>query len=92
MKPRSAINAAPVTTAIFGLGVALVAKPDALAELASGALVRLLPDRYADAGAVSAYYAGRTRLLGRTRAFVDLLADAFRRGRLADRFAGSPGA
>jgi DNA-binding transcriptional LysR family regulator len=77
--------------ACLGLGVALVAVPDVLAMLEGGELLRLVPRWYADAGSISIYYASRTLLPGRTRAFVDFVADAFRRERLAERFAGSLG-
>lgn len=75
----------------LGLGVAMLAVPDALPELENGSLVRLLPHRYSDAGAISLYYASRTLLPAKTRAFVDLVAEAFKRDRLAERFAGSLG-
>ena len=84
---------APICAAArLGLGVALLAVPDVLPDLDSGRLVRLLPGWYADAGAISLYYASRTLLPAKTRAFVDLVAEAFRRDRLAERFAGSLGA
>ncbi|UKK86318.1 LysR family transcriptional regulator [Sphingopyxis sp. BSN-002] len=75
----------------LGMGVALLAMPDVLPELESGTLVRLVPRWYADAGAISVYYASRTLLPGKTRAFVDWVADVFKRERLAERFAGSLG-
>ncbi len=75
----------------LGLGVAMLAVPDLLPELENGILVRLLPQWYADAGAISLYYASRTLLPAKTRAFVDLVAEAFKRERLAERFAGSLG-
>jgi DNA-binding transcriptional LysR family regulator len=75
----------------LGLGVTLVAVPDVLAALESGALVRLVPHWYADAGSISLYYASRTLLPAKTRAFVDFVTEAFRRERLAERFAGSLG-
>ncbi|MET4689493.1 LysR family transcriptional regulator [Sinorhizobium fredii] len=75
----------------LGLGVAMLAVPDVLPELEKGILVRLLPQWYADAGAISLYYASRTLLPAKTRAFVDLVAEAFKRERLAERFAGSLG-
>ncbi len=81
--------AAMVRAALLGLGVTLVAVPDALEHLESGALVRLVPRWYADAGPISVYYAGRTLLPAKTRAFVDFVTEAFRRQRLAERFAGS---
>lgn len=75
----------------LGLGVALLAMPDVLPDLENGALVRLLPRWYADAGAISVYFASRTLLPGKTRAFIDWVAEAFKRERLAARFAGSLG-
>lgn len=83
--------AAMVRAALLGLGVTLVAVPDALAHLESGALVRLVPRWYADAGPISVYHSGRALLPAKTRAFVDFVAEAFRRQRLAERFAGSLG-
>lgn len=77
--------------AVLGLGVAMLAAPDALPALESGALLRLVALWYADAGAISIYYPTRTLLPARTRAFVDFVAEAFRRERLAERFAGSLG-
>lgn len=77
--------------ALLGLGVTLIAVPDALHHLESGALVRVLPQWYADAGSISVYYATRTLLPAKTRAFVDFVAEAFRREHLAERFAGSIG-
>lgn len=75
----------------LGLGVAMLAVPDVLPELESGSLVRLVPQWYADAGAISLYYASRTLLPAKTRAFIDLVVEAFKRDRLAERFAGSLG-
>lgn len=77
--------------ALHGLGVALIAVPDALHELERGDLVRLVPRWYADAGSISLYYASRTLLPAKTRAFIDFVVDAFKRERLAERFAGSLG-
>jgi DNA-binding transcriptional LysR family regulator len=78
-------------SARLGLGVAMVAMPDVLADLESGRLVRLAPRWWADAGAISVYYASRALLPAKTRAFVDHVAECFRRERLAERFAGSLG-
>ena len=75
----------------LGLGVALLTVPDVLPDLESGALVRLLPYWYADAGAISLYYASRSLLPAKTRAFAEFLVEAFKRERLAARFAGSLG-
>ncbi len=77
--------------ALLGLGVTLIAVPDALRHLESGALVRVVPQWYADAGSISVYYATRTLLPAKTRAFVDFVAESFRRERLAARLAGSIG-
>lgn len=77
--------------ALLGLGVALVAVPDVLPWIERGDLVRLVPHWYADAGAISIYYATRTLLPGKTRAFIDFVVEAFKREHLAERFAGSLG-
>jgi DNA-binding transcriptional LysR family regulator len=77
--------------ALLGLGVTLIAVPHALPHLESGALVRLVPQWYSDLGPISIYYATRTLLPAKTRVFVDFVIDAFRRQRLAERFAGSIG-
>jgi DNA-binding transcriptional LysR family regulator len=77
--------------ALLGLGVALIAVPHALPHLETGALVRLVPQWYCDAGPISIYYATRTLLPAKTRTFVDFVIEAFRRERLAERFAGSIG-
>ena len=77
--------------ALLGLGVTLIAVPHALPHLESGTLVRMVPQWYADAGPISIYYASRTLVPAKTRVFVDFIVDAFRRKRLAERFAGSIG-
>ncbi|MBP1873785.1 DNA-binding transcriptional LysR family regulator [Ensifer adhaerens] len=77
--------------ALIGLGVTLIAVPDVLGHLESGALVRLVPKWYADAGPISIYYGSRTLLPAKTRVFVDFIAEHFKRHRLAERFAGSLG-
>jgi DNA-binding transcriptional LysR family regulator len=45
--------------AVLGLGVTQIIVPDALHFLDNGALVRLLPDWYVDAGSISIYYSSR---------------------------------
>lgn len=77
--------------ALLGLGVALLAVPDVLPQLESGQLVRMVPRWYVDAGSISLYYASRTLLPAKTRVFIDFIVEAFRRERLAERFAGSLG-
>jgi DNA-binding transcriptional LysR family regulator len=66
----------------LGLGVSLIALLDALPELERGGLIRLLPDWYADAGAISLYYASRTLISAKTRVFVDFVVNAFKSERL----------
>jgi DNA-binding transcriptional LysR family regulator len=61
----------------LGLGVSLIALFDVLRDLERGDLIRLLPDWYADAGAVSLYYASRTLIAAKTRVFVDFVVNAF---------------
>jgi DNA-binding transcriptional LysR family regulator len=77
--------------AVLGMGVTQIVMAHALRHLESGALVRLVPQWYADAGPISIYYASKTLMPAKTRVFVDFVADAFRRRWLAERFAGSIG-
>src|SRR5882724_6464951 len=77
--------------AVLGLGVTQIVMAHALRHLKSGALVRLVPQWYADAGPISIYYASRALMPAKTRRFVDFIVEAFRRQRLAERFAGSIG-
>ena len=76
--------------ALLGLGVTLIAVPHALPHLESGALVRLVPQWYADAGPISIYYASRTAARQDAR-LCRFRRGSFRRERLAERFAGSIG-
>jgi DNA-binding transcriptional LysR family regulator len=66
----------------LGLGVSLIALLDVLPDLERGDLIRLLPDWYADAGAISLYYASRTFITPKTRVFVDFVVNAFKSKRL----------
>lgn len=93
MKPSVIVNdpAASRESARLGLGVAMLALPDVLPWLESGELVRVLPGWWADAGAISLYYASRDLLPGKTRAFIDFMVETFARENLARRFAGSTG-
>ena len=77
--------------ALLGLGVTLIAVCHALPHLERGALVRLVPQWYNDGGPISIYYASRALLPSKTRVFVDFVVQAFKRDRLAERFAGSLG-
>ncbi len=76
--------------AAHGIGVALISKPDALPYLTTGALVRILPDWYADAGSISLYYSNRNLMPSKTRAFIDFASEVFVRERFPQQFAGSP--
>lgn len=73
--------------AAAGLGVALVAMPQALPHLERGSVVRVLPDWYVDAGSIAIYFAAHKLLPAKTRAFVDFVVEQFRRLQLAQRFA-----
>lgn len=75
----------------LGLGVSLIALFDVLPELERGDLIRLLPNWYADAGAISLYYASRTLISAKTRVFVDFVVNAFKSERLDLRFGNSLG-
>jgi DNA-binding transcriptional LysR family regulator len=77
--------------AVLGLGVTQITLAHALRHLESGALVRLVPRWYADAGPISIYHASRTLIPAKTRVFIDFVVEAFCRQRLAERFAGSIG-
>jgi DNA-binding transcriptional LysR family regulator len=83
--------AAMRSAALLGLGVAMIAKADALGYLESGELIRLIPAWYADAGPISIYYANRTLLPSKTRVFIDFLTEVFQRERWPERFAGTLG-
>ncbi|HHX6882435.1 TPA: LysR substrate-binding domain-containing protein, partial [Pseudomonas aeruginosa] len=76
--------------AAMGLGITLVCMQHAYAYLESGALVRVLPDWYVDAGNTSLYYAANKLLPAKTRVFVDFVVDYFRRQDLARRFSAFP--
>jgi DNA-binding transcriptional LysR family regulator len=60
-------------------------------HLASGALVRLIPCWYADAGAIHLYYLSRTLSPAKIRAFVEHVLDHFKGAGLADRFSSAGG-
>jgi DNA-binding transcriptional LysR family regulator len=68
------------------LGIALVSLPNALPYLQSGALVRVLPDWYADGGTLSLYFAAQKLLPAKTRVFVDYVVEHFRAHKLAKLF------
>lgn len=70
-----------------GVGVALVPVPHALPYLERGELVRLLPRWAVEVGALSIYFGSHKLMPPKTRAFVDFMVEAYRRDRLAKRFA-----
>jgi DNA-binding transcriptional LysR family regulator len=76
--------------AVLGLGVTQIIVADALRDLESGVLVRLLPEWYVDAGAISIYHSSRALMPAKTRVFIDFIVDSFRRNRLSERFAAIP--
>lgn len=92
INPDMVVNdpAALRQAALLGLGVALLVVMDAQPWIESGALVRLLPGWYADAGHVSLYYPSRTLMPAKNRVFIDYLVQAFERDGYARRFAGGP--
>lgn len=67
---------------LLGMGVSLMLKGQVVEDLARGDLVRLLPDWYADFGTLSLYYASRTLIAPKTRAFVDHVCKAFKLAQL----------
>ena len=71
--------------ALMGLGVALLPMPFALPWLEQGALVRLLPGWYEDAGALSIYYPSRKLVPAKTRVFVDFVLTSFKEAGFARR-------
>ena len=68
---------------LLGLGVGLVAVTYAAPYLASGALVRLLPEWHADLGPISLYFASKKLLPAKTRAFIDYAIQALGEQKLA---------
>ncbi|CAI8727314.1 LysR family transcriptional regulator [Pseudomonas chlororaphis] len=88
LRPRLLVNdpQALCQCALMGLGIALLAIPDVLDLLKNGALKRVLPDWYVDAGPISLYFAGQKLLPAKTRVFIDLLVAHSREQQWAKRF------
>lgn len=59
--------------ALLGLGIAIAPMPHLLQHLASGALVRILPDWYSDVGPISLYFSNQKLLPAKTRCFIDFV-------------------
>ncbi|MFJ7566256.1 LysR family transcriptional regulator [Herminiimonas sp. NPDC097707] len=70
----------------LGLGITLIAMPNALPYLESKKLLRVLPDWYVDMGTLSLYFTAQKLLPAKTRAFVDFIVEHFRTQKLAQRF------
>ena len=69
--------------ALAGYGVALAGLPHVHDHLGSGALVRLLPQWWSDAGQISVYFPPSRLMPAKTRAFVDFLVGAMHERGLA---------
>lgn len=63
--------------AATGIGIALLPLPHALPLLESGALVRVLPDWYAESRPLSIYYTSRKLVPAKVRVFVDYIVQEF---------------
>ncbi len=72
--------------ALLGYGVALLPTPHAARWVASGELVRLLPDWSAELGPLSIYYPNKKLVPLKTRVFIDFVVEAFRKKQLAALF------
>lgn len=73
--------------AVHGLGIAMIPGPHASAHLASGKLIRLLPEWRAEAGPLLMYYSSKKLLPAKTRVFVDFIVEQFRSPAFAERIA-----
>lgn len=88
LPPRATLNDPEMlcNAAIAGLGVAHVPMPHALRHLQSGALVRVLPEWYTEAGVISLYFAAKKLMPAKTRAFVDFIVEKFRTERYSEKW------
>ncbi|SEK73484.1 transcriptional regulator, LysR family [Variovorax sp. YR750] len=86
-RPRAIFNdpEAIAHAALMGLGAAMLPMPFVERGLRSGALLRLLPEWYQDAGAVWLYYPSKKLLPPKTRVFVDFVLERLRSERFARR-------
>ncbi|WP_307728893.1 substrate binding domain-containing protein [Massilia sp. IC2-477] len=75
-----------VRSVLMHMGIGLMAMPHVVRFLESGELIRVLPDWYEDAGAISLYFTSQKLMPAKTRAFVDFVIDQFREQKLAQRF------
>lgn len=72
--------------AASGMGIAMVPRPHALTLLEQGALVRVLPEWYAETMPLAIYYSSRKLLPAKVRVFVDHIVEAFHASGQAARF------
>jgi len=88
LSPRATLNDPEMlcNAAIAGLGIAHVPMPHALRHLQSGALARVLPEWYTEAGVISLYFAAKKLMPAKTRVFVDFIVDKFRVERYAEKW------
>jgi DNA-binding transcriptional LysR family regulator len=88
LTPRATLNDPEMlcNAAIAGLGVAHVPMPHALRHLQSGALVRVLPQWYTEAGVISLYFAAKKLMPAKTRVFVDFIVEKFREQRYSEKW------
>lgn len=77
---------AACAAAMQGLGIALVAMPQAAPYLRRGDVQRVLPDWYIDAGVISIYFAAHKLLPAKTRVFIDFVVEQFRANKWAELF------
>lgn len=69
-----------------GMGIALLPRPHASSLLESGALVRVLPEWYAETQPLAIYYSSRRLLPAKVRVFVDYIVKEFPASGQAARF------
>ncbi len=77
---------AVVKGVLMHMGIGLMAMPHVLQFLENGEMVRVLPDWYEDAGAISIYFGSQKLLPAKTRVFVDFVVNRFREQDFAQRF------
>jgi DNA-binding transcriptional LysR family regulator len=88
LSPRATLNDPEMlcNAAMAGLGIAHVSMPHALRHLQRGALIRVLPEWYTEAGVISLYFAAKKLMPAKTRVFVDFIVDKFRAERYAEKW------
>jgi DNA-binding transcriptional LysR family regulator len=76
-RPRILANSTQLirVAALQGLGIALIGQPLVLDDIASGALVRVLPDEVGDVVPINLVYTAGAKLSPKVRSFVDYAVD-----------------